>query len=669
MAISGVSSNGLNFTGLATGIDTQKIIDGLNAINQQRIDRLNTQKADIAAKQTTFVSLQAKLFDLQFKTNALARSAGGAFDGRTAATSDATAATAVAGTAAVPGTYSVNVTSLARAAQVSSAGFADPNAALKTGTLKVTVGSGAATTIAVGAQNNTLQGIADGINAGAGDVRATVVVDSATSESKLLLTATKTGSANAITVDATGLTGGTGADLFAGGVPAVVQAAADARVTLGSGPGALTIASPTNQVNSAIAGVTLNLLKEGQAVTVTVSADTAATVSAVQDFVTSYNAVKTFIAEQTRFSADTGTAGALIGNSDINNIADELASALSASVPGLTGGANRLSAAGLSFDNAGKLVLDSNKLTAALNDPTGAAATNFKKLFSLSGTSDTTGVNFLIGGSKTKPTVGGSPVQVNVTAPARQAVVVASGAPGAVTLTPPDNQLQFKLNSLMTSNVSLPAGTYPDVASLIAAVQRAINAAQASSDNFVSVSLNGDGKVQIATQRFGASASFALTGGSAAVLGALGFSGTESATGTNVAGSFVVNGATESATGNGQVLSGNSGNATTDGLQVTSALSAPGSANVTVTQGIASRLSAVLGNYLDPAVGRFKTINDGFNQRTEALDKTIAKQQTILDSKTAELQQRFAAMETAVNNLKGLQTQLSSLTVTANSNK
>ena len=94
---------------------------------------------------------------------------------------------------------------------------------------------------------------------------------------------------------------------------------------------------------------------------------------------------------------------------------------------------------------------------------------------------------------------------------------------------------------------------------------------------------------------------------------------------------------------------------------------AVGSANVTVTQGLASRLASVLNTYLDPTSGRFKAINDGFTQQTKALDTTISKQNDLLAAKTVDLQSKFAAMEAAVNNLKGLQTQLASLSFSSSS--
>src|SRR5439155_9858931 len=106
------------------------------------------------------------------KAAALGRSAAGSFDGRKATTSDATAVTATAGTAALPGTYTLTVSSLAQSNQIASGGLADPTTQIKQGTLTLQVGSGTATTITVDGRNNTLQGLADSINAAGGDVRA-----------------------------------------------------------------------------------------------------------------------------------------------------------------------------------------------------------------------------------------------------------------------------------------------------------------------------------------------------------------------------------------------------------------------------------------------------------------------------------------------------------------
>jgi flagellar hook-associated protein 2 len=136
-----------------------------------------------------------------------------------------------------------------------------------------------------------------------------------------------------------------------------------------------------------------------------------------------------------------------------------------------------------------------------------------------------------------------------------------------------------------------------------------------------------------------------------------------------VAGNFVVNGSTEAATGNGQQLSGNSGNKNTDGLMVRATGSTTTSAGISVTQGLASRLSGVLSKYLDASTGRFKSIGDNLKSQTDEIDKTIARQNTALTLRTDDLKAQFAGMEAAVSRLKGLQTQLSTLTTTSSSSK
>jgi flagellar hook-associated protein 2 len=666
-SVGSVSQNGLNFTGLATGIDTSSIISGLTNIGQKRIDSLRTRQADIAVRQATFTALRGQLFDLQSKTAALARSAGGAFDGRKVSVSDETAVAAAAGTAAVPGTYQITVNSLAKAAQTASDGFLDPNAVLKTGTLSVQVGSGTAINVTVDSRNNTLQGLADSINVAGGDVRASVINDGSATPYRLLLTSNKTGAANAITVT-NNLTTGTGADIDP--LARTVQAATDAEVALGSGPGAVTLRSGSNVVNNLVPGVTLTLQSADPAKTISLSVanDTDAAVTAVKDFVSAFNAVKDFIADRSRFDAETGQAGILLGNGDVAELANQLSNAISTTIPGLGTNANRLSSVGLSFDNGGKLVLDEGKLTAALSGASGTAPADFKRLFALSGTSDNPGVAFSIGTNKTRPS-GGSPYVVEVTAAATRAVVIATGPPnGTVVITPANNALQIKLNNLISLGISIDSGTYTltDLAALASQIQLKINSQPETGTNLVSVALNGDGKFQITSQLFGSSAAIAVTGGSAAA--DLGFAGTESASGTNVAGRFLVGGVPEAATGAGQVLSGKAGNANTEGLQVRATVTSPDTANVTVSQGLASRLNSVLDKYLNANTGKLKSINDQFAAQTADLDKTITRQNDILKAKTDELTLRFAALESTVSNLKNVGASLTAMLGKSTSN-
>ena len=89
----------------------------------------------------------------------------------------------------------------------------------------------------------------------------------------------------------------------------------DARLTLGSGAGAITVERGTNSVRDLIPGVTLTLDKEDAAdpVTVSVDADTTKVVETIQEFVKQYNSAIQYFNEQFDFDPDSGDGGTLTG--------------------------------------------------------------------------------------------------------------------------------------------------------------------------------------------------------------------------------------------------------------------------------------------------------------------------------------------------------------------
>lgn len=658
-SVSSLNSNGLNFNGLVTGIDTSKIVDGLTAINRSRIATLESKKSVVAQKQATFVALQGKLFDLQSKLNGLSRSVAGSFDGRRASSSDETALTAAASASAVAGSYNLTVTALAQAQQTTSEGFSDPNAKIKEGTLQIKVGSGGtAVSVTVDSRNNTLQGLADAVNAAGSDVRAAIVNDGQANPYKLVLTSTKSGAANTIQITGT-LSAGDGAAINP--LAATIQEAKDAEVKLGSGAGALTVKSATNQVDTLIPGVTLNLNRADatKSLTLTVSNDTGVAARSIQDFVDSYNGVVDFLDARDDYNSDTKEAGVLLGSRDAADLGDDLAAALTGSVAGVKTEANRLAAVGITFTDKGRLELNQTKLNQALaGQVAGVSLTDVKRLFALTGAADNPGASFVLGSDKTKPS-GAVPYQVNVTTPATRAAISGSRVlVGDVTLTSLNNSFTLQVNNLSSSLITLDPGTYTPQA-LAAAMQTQINLNVALRGNQVAVDFNVD-RLRLTSQVYGSASqlSFGAEGTAVGATGPLGFDGPEAATGTNVAGNFVVNGTTETATGAGQVLTGASGNVNTDGLQVRATFSAAATASVTVTQGLASRLNQVLNKYVDPVNGRLKTLDKGFTDEIADIDTTITKQNNLMDEKKEQLVLQFAAMESTVNTLKGLGNQI-----------
>jgi flagellar hook-associated protein 2 len=169
-------------------------------------------------------------------------------------------------------------------------------------------------------------------------------------------------------------------------------------------------------------------------------------------------------------------------------------------------------------------------------------------------------------------------------------------------------------------------------------------------------------KLTIQSDAYGSISQIAITGGTAAA--ALGFAGTETSTGKDVAGKFIIDGKEEIATGPGRLLQGKAGNANTEGLQVrvtltTSQVVAGVDGNISMTRGVGSRLDQTLGKMLDATTGRIKIVNDGFDGKTEALQKAIDRQNEFFDQQEKKLNDQFIALETTISQLQTTATYLS----------
>ncbi len=751
-SVSGLGSS-LSATGLVTGLDSEKIITGLLAVRQSQIDRLKSRQDQFTQQQGSYKLLQARLLSLQASGAALAKTYNGPFDGRSVASDNDTLAKAAASASAAPGAYTLRVNSVARAGQAGAQGFDGLTSKVTHGTL--TVGSGTqSAAITIDATNDTLQGLAGAINAAAAGVTASIVNDGRAHPYRLILSAAKTGVANAVTVtnglgadDAAGgavkpifdanavgkavaaanntgtavataggayagttngtytftvtaggtvgTTGGitlayadaagahTGtitlgaadADVFkavaegvqvkfAAGSLAVgdkftvdttvptVQAAADASVTLGSGAGAVVVTSATNTLDGLINGVTINLqgADPTKDVHLTVSNDTGQAKQAVQDFVKSYNDVLGFIDSQIGYDPQTRRAGALLGDPSVTSIEDQLRAVVTDTVAGANPKLNRLSQVGATTTDNGQLLLNASRLDDVLNGRVaGVTADDVRRLFAFTGQSDNPGVQFVTGSKATRAST--TPYGIDVTQAAKQAILTASADLAASTvLDNTNNSFTITLNGQISNTIALGAGAYTRQA-LVQALQSAINADTKLAGRAATVGLNGN-KLVINSALYGAGSGVSL--GPAA---ALGFTTAASAVGQDVAGSFLVNGVREQAAGVGQILTGKTGNANTDGLQVRSILVdgqvvAGSEANLTVARGLASRLSGVLDNLLDPVSGRLKGIDQSYQGRIDDLQKSITRQTDDLQGQRDVLVKRFVALETTVAQLK-----------------
>jgi len=183
--------------GLVSGMDTDKIISQLQALQQKPITKLQTQEAAYQVKLTAYSSLQGNLKDVKNAARNLDTSSD--ITSYAATSSNTSTLTASAERTAVAGSYSVTVNKLAAVHKLTSTGFS-PTEAVGKGTIQLKMGSSAAVNIAVGA-TSTLSNIATSINAADTGIYASVVNDG--TNSFLSLTGKQTGAANVISLTVT----------------------------------------------------------------------------------------------------------------------------------------------------------------------------------------------------------------------------------------------------------------------------------------------------------------------------------------------------------------------------------------------------------------------------------------------------------------------------------
>ena len=664
----------ITIDGLVSGLDTDTIVKGLLEIQQTQLDRIELKRADVLAEKATFSSLEAQLVSFRSSVSGLARLQDNPFKRQTVNVSDDTVLIGTASSSAANGTYRLTVNSVAKAHQIASQGYADADSEVTQGTLELRIGSGDLTTITVDSTNNTLAGLAESINASDSGISASIIQDSSggTSPYKLLLTSTETGAENVISVtnNLAATSGGATKPAFDFGNP--VQAAENAQVRLGSGAGAIAVESSSNRFDNLIDGVTLDLLNvsDGREVTLTVAQNTEDAVSGVQDLVDAFNSVMSFIDERSTFNEATKEGGVLLGNRSVIGIQQKLRNALVSVVPGVNSGANRLSAIGVSVTDNGRLQLDESRLRNVLNGGDGKVSRDdLKRLFALDAQSSNAKISFVLGTSKTKPST--TPYQVDLTQAAARATVTADTALSGSTVIDSSNRtLDVEIDGA-EATITLNEGTYTDQ-ELANHLESLIGGASDLNGRTANVGVSA-GVLTIASDIYGKSSTVKVNAGTA--VATLGFTAGAADIGRDVAGTFIVDGVTESAVGRGQVLSGNVDNENTADLQLRIKLSdseivSGVEAEVTVTQGLASSLHNILNDLLDPINGGLKIIDNSFDDEAQSLQDSLNRQQTLFDLQRDSLIREFVALESSLSELKStgdfLSTQLASLDAARN---
>lgn len=650
--------------GIGSNLDVNGIISKLMQVESQPLTTLARKEASYQAKLSAFGNLNSAL--ASFQTSLAGLKNAGMFQSLSATPADASIFTAIATSKAVAGNYSINVTQLAQAQTISSAGKADVTAAIGSGaatTISIqfgTISGGTLTngvysgatftqdasqssgTVTIDSNSNSLQGIRDAVNAANIGVTATIVSDGSTVPNHLVFTSSKTGATSSMKIS---VSGDASINSLLAYDPAASQnmtqssAAQSAALTVNG----IAVSSATNTVNDAIQGVALNLGKIG-ASNLTVARNTAAVENGVSTFVKAYNDFNTTLKNLTGYDAATKRGGPLLGDSTARNIQAQVRKMLSTALTGVDGSLTTLSQIGVSFQKDGSLALDATKLKTALTN-------NFDdigKLFASMGSATDSLVSFT---SSTAATQAGN-YALNVTALASRSMLTGDKDLNlASTVIAASTTINVTVDGTSTS-VALTAGTYT-AAQLASLVQSAINGSSALSaaGSSVTASIDASGFLNVQSSRYGSASNISITSGTGTSASAL--TGTISAGAAGVDAAGTINGV--AATGSGQYLSGATGSPT-EGLKLQisgGALGARG--NVSFSNGYAAQLDELMDSFLGSS-GLVAGRTDGLNRSIQDVNKT----RDLMNSRLMDIEKRYRAQFTALDTL------ISGMTTTSN---
>ena len=620
--------------GLSSGIQWKDIIDAMVNADRASTTKMESRRTTFQGRLDAVRSLNTKLLSLSLDVATLNRSS--TFQVRKASTSNESAASAAATNQSVPGTFAVSIGAIAKAHQTRTAGQASASSPYGAGSITITQGSGSPAIVTVDAGNSTLDGIATAINAAGLGVTAAVVNEgSGATPYKLVLSSKTTGLASQIAVSGSG---GSLAGLF--GAMTDVTAAADATLTMGSGPGALSITQASNTFSNVVNGVTITAKDVAANIQVTVGADTTGAKDRIKAVVESYNAVLDELKSKASYDPSTRLAGPLFSESDIRRDIQRITTTMLSSVPGLPASLSTLTSIGISADRStGKLSIDAAALDAKLvGDPDGVM-----RLFTNSGTSTQSSVSFA---SLTSATSVNAPFSVDILTPAEQAVMDGSALAVSTVITAGVNdKLDLTLGS-KTYNLTLAAGSYTADA-LADHLEAVVNGAVSTLAERIEVSNNG-GSLRLRSQAYGYGVSIQTLSSSTA-LADLGLTA-QTVRGVDVVGT--IDGV--AATGSGQVLTGAAGT-TAEGLRLNvTAGSALAGVSVTARKGIAQSLSETVRLLTDSTSGTMSSKDRGLSETISGITKQITRNDERLALRRERYTKMFLAMERSINQSNSL---------------
>lgn len=369
--------SGIGIGGLASGLDTNAIVQKLVQLESLPIAQLETKRNGQTSKQSAINKLKTLVKELQAKAKAISKEQDFlVYDVK--ASKDGVASFNATGNATAT-SHTLEVTRLASVDRWAFDGVDDPTTELAQGPgqeISFTVG-GEIFVIEATQGSSSLNNIAAAINTEASDyVRASVVNTGTegTPNYKLVLTSKSSGeegritnitnNVSLLTIDPTG--------------PTVDgETSSRSNLTVGNNAQAivdgLLVERTTNEFTGVIEGITFTAQGTNldEPITFSATANKTAIKKKVQELVDAYNAVGNFINAQNTYDKENGASGVLFGDSLLSTVRSTINKALFDvaldDVTNDTAGYSTLSIIGIKSNSDGTLTIDQAKLDEKLD--------------------------------------------------------------------------------------------------------------------------------------------------------------------------------------------------------------------------------------------------------------------------------------------------------------
>ncbi|WBL77133.1 flagellar filament capping protein FliD [Bradyrhizobium xenonodulans] len=356
----------------SSSIDWSALIQAAVDAKTAQADTISTSITNNEAKISAYQTLQSDLKTLYSGlaslatavVNSLSTSAFATRSASIGSTGDVSASSALSMTlqsGAATGDHTLTISQLATAQKVIGTSQSSQTDELGySGAFSIGLEGGSTADITV-TSTMSLQDIVDAVNAQTSttNVQASIVQVSSGSYEMVL---TGTEEAADITYSSTSgddILNELGVTDSSGSFADVIQEAQSAEFTLDG----IAMTRDTNDISDVLSGVTFSLLQatpDGTSLNISIETDTSQIESAIETFVTNYNAFRDEVIAQQATATD-GTADSsavLFGDGTMRNIMDALQNALNSTVGGLT-----MADLGLSFNENNELELDTSTLS------------------------------------------------------------------------------------------------------------------------------------------------------------------------------------------------------------------------------------------------------------------------------------------------------------------